>query len=700
MKKYFIQFRLLVIVLIILSNNSFAQWNMASGLDGAEIPAMVSIDSMLFAISADRGVYSKSDTGNWELSLDDNRLNKLCKAGTCIFAYSNLFGITARSFDFGTTWEDAYTLYDPGVMFSIDTVLFFGYSNNKKRSFDYGATYDTVLPPTQDPGYSYLCDDSLLYTDFYDGYENHKIFYSSDYGDTWDSIPTNGLFVQPLVTVRQLKYLNGTFWAQLSSLSAPFIANNLCLYDQDLNKWFDVTHNLPNFTTINALFEFHGTILCSIDGYPVFKFNHADSSWVQFADGTKNANQFLVHHNDLYCATDQGACSLDTNGTWTTLNIGLNHRDITSIDSYDGNIYVTANNELFYSEDQGQHFARKGNAYGFQIITTDSVFYLVSPHEFSMSWDQGGTWHSYSENLQDIFNSKISHLSIAPDYYYIGTWRGLYRSPTDSIVWTKVEGGPIDPDLIVWNVEAIENTVLVAEYLYAQRMYFSNDNGDTFTDYDKFGTLIKNNQSYYLLKDSIFYSDDLAQSWNVIPVNVYLFHGRCLDKKGDTLILGGKINYDPLIRMTWDQGESWIDLIDDLPMLPSWSWLPTSIENLKIVDGRILVGNPRYGLWFRDDILTDANDNPVSDKPNNISVNVYPNPFSITTTFEYTLPHASKVEIKFYNRVGKQVDYINANQSEGKQRMIWKTKKLPSGVYTFSLTSGENLASGQLVVVK
>jgi len=699
MKKYFIQFRLLVIVLIILSNSSFAQWNMASGLDGAEIPAMVSIDSMLFAISADRGVYSKSDTGNWELSLDDKSLNKLCKAGSCLFAYSDIFGITARSYDCGETWEEAYTLYNPGEMFSIDTVLFFGHANNKKRSFDYGATYDTVLPPTQDPGYSYLGDDSLLFADFYDGEVNHKLYYSGDYGVIWDSLPTNGLFIQPLATVKQLKYLNGTFWTQLNSSSVPNSSNNLCFYNKELNKWFDVTNNLPNFARYKALFEYQGNILCSIDGYPVFKFIHADSSWVPFADGSKNVNQFLLHQDELFCATDQGACSLDTNGTWTTYNIGLNHRDISSIDTYDGNIYVTANNELFYSEDKGQHFIRKGNVYGFQIITTDSVFYLVSAHEYSMSWDQGSTWQSYSENLEDIFDSKISHLSIAPDYYYIGTWRGLYRSPTDSIVWTKVESGPFYPDFIVWNVEAIENTVMVGEYLYAQRMYFSNDNGNNFTDYDEFGTLFKNEQSYYLFKDSIFYSDNLAQSWQSMPVNINWFHGRCVDKKGDTLILGGDSNYNPIIRMTWDQGESWIDLIDDLPVLQSWSD-QSSVKQLKIVDGRILVGNPRYGLWFRDDILTRANENPVSDETNKISVNVYPNPFSTTTTLEYTLPHASNVEVKFYNHLGKQVDYINANQSEGKQRVIWKAERLPSGVYTFTLKTCENTASGQLVLVK
>ena len=693
---FFKQTFLLGLLLIITPLITLSQWEMASGLDGARIPSMVSIDSVLFAISKNRGVYSKSDTGNWELSYGNSTYYKLAKAGGCVFIYSSDFtSVCKRSFDYGATWESVSSLYDINQIWSIDTVIFFLLPSGLKRSFDFGTSYDSIQFPVQNPYITVLCDDSLLYSHIWDGYENHKIFYSDDFGDTWDSINSDGLFSQSYLIVKQLKYLNGTFWAQLMSLSAPYSSRHIFTYNNDLSKWFEVTNNLPMGTSHNDLFGYNGNILCSINTYPVFEFNDEDSSWVQFADASKNVNHFLLHEEELYCATDQGACSLDTNGNWTTFYTGLQHRDISSIATHNGNIYVTANNELFYSEDVGSSFIRNENAYGFQIITTDTVFYMISPHEYRMSWDEGDTWNLYSDS---IGNRKLTHLSISPDYYYLGTSGGLFRSPSDSIAWEKVENGPFSSNFYVKNVEAIDTTVFAAELLYALRLYFSNDNGNSFSDYDEYCIFRKIDQSYYLFKDSIYYSDDLAQTWKFIPF-IINYNGHCIDKKGDTLIIGGDVNGSAMIEMTYDHGEHWVDLIDDLPIL-QYVLFSVIIKPLKIMDGRLFVGNPRHGLWYRDDIITSTFEKPISNTADKFFIKVYPNPLSASSTIEYTLQHPSTVFISIYNQLGKQVDAINENQSSGKQQVIWNTQGLPSGIYYFTLQAGEQMASGKIVVVK
>lgn len=698
MKKLFVHIGLLVSIITLLPFTSFSQWEMSLGLDGGEIPSMVSIDSMLFAISADRGIYSKSDTGHWELSHYNKRYRKLINAGNCVFAYNHTFGDNPiRSLDYGNTWENVSNLNSSTRMLSIDTVLFFGpyYSY---RSFDFGATYDTIQFPIQDQNPLVLCDDSLLYV-HYDLDEGHHLFYSADLGDTWDSIPANGLFIQPFVAVKQLKYLNGTFWAQLMWVITGYAPNTVFVFNDELSSWFEVTNNLPNFTSHNDLFEYDGKILCSINSYPVFRFNYADSSWVQFADASKEVNKFLLHNDELFCATDQGPCLLDTSGNWTTYYTGLHHRNISSIDVHGKNIYVTANNELFYSEDGGNNFTRNENAYGFQIITTDTVFYMISTHEFRVSWDQGDTWHSYSDSLEDNYNQGLTHLSISPDYYYIGTWRGLFRSPSDSIAWEKAENGPFNPNFIVYNVEAIENTVMVGEYFWAQKLYFSDDNGISFYDYDEYSKFRKVDQSYFLLKDTIFFSDDLGQTWDGVPFKPISYFGSCVDRKGDTIIVGGRDVYAyPITEMTYDNGENWIDLIDDLPVInyEFWSYIP----ELKIIDGRIFVGNPKHGLWYRDDILTHTSEKPTLVETDNISIKVYPNPLSSVTNFQYTLQQFSTVNITIYDHFGEQVDAISQNQLSGKQQVLWSTDGLPSGIYFFTFKAGKQSSSGKMVIVK
>lgn len=82
-----------------------------------------------------------------------------------------------------------------------------------------------------------------------------------------------------------------------------------------------------------------------------------------------------------------------------------------------------------------------------------------------------------------------------------------------------------------------------------------------------------------------------------------------------------------------------------------------------------------------------------------LKVRVYPNPFSTSTTIEYDLPQPSTVQLTIFNHLGTQVDFIQQNQSRGKQQITWDALSLPPGIYYFRLQTGEQLASGKLVIV-
>lgn len=700
MKKLIVNIGLLVSIITFLPLTSYSQWEMSTGLDGGEITSMVSVDSMLFASTDYNGIYGKCNNCNWELAYSDKRYTKLINVGNCVIAYDHWYGNNPiRTFDYGETWHEVSTLDDPNNMWSIDTVLFS--KNNYTyalRSLDYGDTHDTITFPIQDINASLLCDDSLLFLHYWVD-EFHKLYVSSDLGLSWDSITTNGLFVNQEIGVNKLKFLNGTYWAQLNWAMTGYAPKTVHMFDNNLNKWVDASTNLPSFSTHHDLFEFNGNILCSVGAFPVFKYDYEESSWVQFADASKTVNQFLQHNDELFCATNQGACSLDTVGFWTTYYTGLQHRNITSVDEQDGIIYVTANNELFYSENGGDNFVRNENAYGFQVITTDSVFYTISAHDYRMSWDEGDTWYSFSDSLEDQFDRGLTHLSISPNYYYLGTGRGLFRSPSASIEWTKVENGPFNSNFIVQNVEAIQHTVYVGEYLWAQKLYFSLNNGFSFNEFGDYKRLSKVDQSYYLLGDSIYYSDNLGFVWDtiaVIPTGNSLY---CIDRKEDTIIIGGRDPYgNPIVKIAYAEGGYFYDIIDNLP--EAWGVYSTGISELKIVDGRIFVENPKHGLWYRDDILTGTIENPTSYFSNNTFINVYPNPLSLATTFEYTLEQTSSIQITIYNHIGEQVDLIQQNQSSGKQQITWNAEGLPSGIYYYRMQAGDQVASGKMVLVR
>jgi hypothetical protein len=81
------------------------------------------------------------------------------------------------------------------------------------------------------------------------------------------------------------------------------------------------------------------------------------------------------------------------------------------------------------------------------------------------------------------------------------------------------------------------------------------------------------------------------------------------------------------------------------------------------------------------------------------SINCYPNPFTTSTTIEYTLNSPQSVTITFYNQFGKLVDRIEQKLSTGKQQVVW-APELPGGIYYLRLISGEHMASGKVVLVK
>jgi len=78
----------------------------------------------------------------------------------------------------------------------------------------------------------------------------------------------------------------------------------------------------------------------------------------------------------------------------------------------------------------------------------------------------------------------------------------------------------------------------------------------------------------------------------------------------------------------------------------------------------------------------------------------YPNPFSTSTTIEYTLTIPQTVTITFYNQFGKQVAVIEERQQKGLNKVIWTPENLADGIYYFRLEAGKQVASGKVVLVR
>ncbi len=71
----------------------------------------------------------------------------------------------------------------------------------------------------------------------------------------------------------------------------------------------------------------------------------------------------------------------------------------------------------------------------------------------------------------------------------------------------------------------------------------------------------------------------------------------------------------------------------------------------------------------------------------------YPNPFTNSTSFEFTLYSASDINIEIFNVTGQKIESIyNDRLSSGSHIIHWDASGIPAGIYYYKLSNGERTA--------
>jgi WD40 repeat protein len=79
----------------------------------------------------------------------------------------------------------------------------------------------------------------------------------------------------------------------------------------------------------------------------------------------------------------------------------------------------------------------------------------------------------------------------------------------------------------------------------------------------------------------------------------------------------------------------------------------------------------------------------------------YPNPFNPSTTIEFQIPSDGFVSLKIYNSIGQDVTtLLNKHQSAGSYSITFSADELPSGLYFYTLRSGEFSSTKKMLLLK
>ncbi|MEE9189425.1 MAG: T9SS type A sorting domain-containing protein [Candidatus Neomarinimicrobiota bacterium] len=84
----------------------------------------------------------------------------------------------------------------------------------------------------------------------------------------------------------------------------------------------------------------------------------------------------------------------------------------------------------------------------------------------------------------------------------------------------------------------------------------------------------------------------------------------------------------------------------------------------------------------------------------------YPNPFNPTTTIHFELPHTDWIVLTVYNLLGQKIATLaDGIHEQGRYKVIWNgldgmQQQVPSGVYIYSLRSGETQINKKMILLR
>ena len=364
--------------------------------------------------------------------------------------------------------------------------------------------------------------------------------------------------------------------------------------------------------------------------------------------------------------------------------------------------------------------------------------------------DGGATWTNANPNpgviTGDIYNIEAFDANTA----WCTTSPGatfIYRTTNGGTNWTQVftqAGGFIDA---IWMVDA--NTGFAyGDPVAARWSLWKTTNGGV--NWDSTGLYLPQaaseagwNNAMYIIGNNIwfgtnstkvYHSTTFGTSWTSGPttgtVNSYSLH---FNDAATGLVGGstsafivrttnGGTSYGPVLSlpagtgnitgMTGSGTDYWALRGNNIHRSTNngdnWTQGYTGTTALWDVDVKVSGGCPQGWAVGATGTIIKITGTPVAVHNNNNQVpdvyilsQNYPNPFNPATTISYAIPKAGNVELRVYDVLGRQVAVIvNEFRQAGSYSVNFNASELASGVYVYTIRSGDFTDTKKMVLIK
>lgn len=639
-------------------------------------------------ISTNNGTsWVKSNTGMTDTSIITSIITyQDASGGTIIFAGS-VDGLYKSTND-GQNWS---AIQNSVLEYSGVTYLTY-HKDAPGKNHLFAATWGYGIAKSTDDGVTWkVVDNGMTQSDFNFVYSfplnaggnkiiagaDEGLFQSTDNGDSWTEIKTispEGLTVYSITLSADHKLYVGT---NVGVYVSPDEGGNWNVVNDNNRGWS--IYSLASFTEGTANY-----VLAGMNGNGVVVTTNSGANWAFLNSGLKNMNVTAMTAINTPAGPYVLAGLLENRVVLTTNN-GSEWNDvfkwgikgplyssfaIDQVGTGPANIYAgSLLNGIFFSSDFGATWTSKSIGISGQLIlsmaisgsgTANKFIYAGTAYGVYASSDNGDNWYSSSVGMPDSL--QIAALAVAPNgsggsNIFAGTFgRGIYISKTNGALWTKISSGAVDTaQVLSLAVNSAGTTIFVSTY--NQEIYKSTNTGSTWS---------KVNTSSMAIINSLLWV-------------------------GNTLFAGSNTG----VYLTTDLGVTWEAANSGMP--------DRQVLFLTKAGNTLFAGTTGSSIWQRPLSEMNAVDNqngsgiPVSYQ---LKQN-YPNPFNPNTIINYSLPKQSKVSIKIYDGIGKEVATLIDNEKPaGNYSVEFKSNSLSSGVYYYRLKTDEAVITKKMVLMK
>ena len=742
--------------IIFVSQICFAQWEILNEGFRGSINTIDFVNDNIGWIAGRNGTFLKTTDGgenwnsipineNWHINQIDFINETVGWAIASVFNSSECNDIIVKTDDGGYNWSIQKQILGCSLasLYAIDEINFYTIGENKiYKTSDGGENWVNVSPNIEDGIFSSLWfqnpDTGVVVGSYgnYDGNGRGIIIKTNDGGTTWDQN-----IVNEFNNITDLQFFDsktGYFKAYKDT------ANFICTTKDMCSNW-KVNIELPypivsyqfldTATAYSIMLDsvFSTNIMKSIDGGynwqivqvlnfcldHIYFFKHSTGIILGYFGGGRGEGPSILFHY-----TSNNECVIQK------FSLPLN--DIFFIDKntgiLSGGYYYLhgSSGGLFVTHDGGKTWDKNSDIEGvFQssiFMNNLEGFVLASGSGIYKTYDGGDNWiPAFQNNFDSLFSFGANDICFMDENYgwAAGNYSvtdssgaGILGTPDRGKSWELVWKYPSSND-IGYNLNSISfadatgwavgESGIIVKYtpqtgwikqtsvtdLPLKKVFFSDENNGWITggyknENDFQSILLKtinngetwgNNKLDYLINDLWFVTNQ--HGWAVGS-----------DKTDKGVILESK-----------DGGDNWTVEVDNL-IGPLNSIFIKDNYAWAVGDNGLILRTANTGVTWID----DTNDK-VSPTEFQLESN-YPNPFNPSTVINYQLPTASKVILKVYDVLGREIaTLVNEEKSPGFYEVEFNChsgegRNLSSGIYFYRIQAGSFVSTKKMILLK